>query len=205
MKLLIFGASGKTGTAVIREALEKGHEVTAFVRNPSRLTVKNKNLAVFTGNVLNPEDVANAVKGHDAVISVLGYSNNAPHTICSDGINNIIAAMKKHKIKRLIAQSSYGNDRDHDTTLYAKFIRIYLKDRQKDKQKMEKIIEQSNLSWTIVKPVIITSKPKSGRYKTGAHIKPPFIPTISQADIADFMLKELEQNKYIHQKPIITS
>lgn len=109
MKLLIFGASGGTGLELVQQALDQGHTVTAFVRNPRKLPIQHNRLRVVQGDILDAHAVAEAVKGHDAVISALGHKRwIVKTTILSEGAGNIIAAMKKHGVKRFICVTSLG-------------------------------------------------------------------------------------------------
>ncbi|MEX0601722.1 MAG: NAD(P)H-binding protein [Bacteroidota bacterium] len=101
MKILIIGASGGTGRELVRQALEQGHEVTAFVRNPSRMPLRHERLSIATGNILEPESVRKAVREKDAVLSALGHKRWFIKTsILSEGTHNVIDAMKAHGVRR---------------------------------------------------------------------------------------------------------
>jgi putative NADH-flavin reductase len=203
MKILIFGATGGTGRAMVEQALEQGHQVTAFVRNPSKLAIKDAKLSVIQGDAMNPSQVEEAVKGQDAVISALGVSRGAPLDICSRGTKNIIEAMKKHSISRLVVESAYGT-RETRKGFYAKSLWIMIRDRIQDKELMEKLIEESGLDWIISRPVWLTSGPKRGNYRHGINLSVKFWPTVSRADVADFMIKQLQDKTYLHKMPIVT-
>src|SRR5258708_39610995 len=112
MNILIFGASGGTGQQLVEQGLSQGFKVTAFVRNPASLNIKDKNLILFKGDILNPNNVEDAIKGQDVVLSALGNkTSNAiwkSNTIISDGVKNIISGMLKWHVKRLLFISSFG-------------------------------------------------------------------------------------------------
>ena len=100
MKIVVFGATGTTGSAVVERALELGYTVTAFVRSPEKVTIQHPNLTIFQGDVLDAVSVEKAVQGQDAVISSLGAGLNG--TIRSQGTLNIIRAMEKHNVRRVV-------------------------------------------------------------------------------------------------------
>jgi len=102
MKLVVFGASGKTGILLVYQALEKGHEVTAFARKPESVTIRHDRLRVLQGDILQYYQVRAAVEGCDAVLSTLGVYSRKPTTVLSEGTSNITRAMKECGVKRLI-------------------------------------------------------------------------------------------------------
>ena len=108
MKLLVFGATGGTGREIVAQALDQGHVVTAFVRNPAALTTKHERLKLAQGDVLEYPSVEAAVPGQDAVLSALGVRKLRKNTILSDGTKNLIRAMEQHGVKRFVCESSLG-------------------------------------------------------------------------------------------------
>ena len=204
MRIVIFGASGRTGRHLVRQALDRGHAVTAFVRNPAKMDVSHENLSIFKGDVLHTEEVDAAVTWQDAVLSALGLTKGSPKTICADGVKNIIAAMKKHGVKRLIVESAYGVGNTRNKVFYARVLWLIIKDRIKDKEAMEREIEGSGLEWVIARPVALTDGQKTGLYRAGLDLKLSFFPRVSRADVADFMLSQLESGKFLHEMPIVS-
>lgn len=205
MKIVVFGATGGTGKQLVQQALGQKHEVTAFVRNPAKLDIKHENLRVFQGNILDKSDLEKAMMGKDAVLSTLGARSILKKTsVISEGTKNIIAAMKKHKVKRLIFESAFGVGESRSKAgLLGKVDNIVLKNIFADKVKQEEYIRKSGLDWVIVRPAILTNGPKKGTYRTGEDIKIRFFATISRADVSDFMLKQLSQDDYIRKTPTI--
>jgi len=207
MKILVFGASGATGYNLVSQALEKGHHVRAFVREPSKLKIENKNLSIFQGDVSNYQQVEDAVKDQSVVISALGASTPLKRNfILIKGIENIVAAMTKFHVERILYQSFLGvkENRKELGFLLDHVIPILLKGSIQDHEVKENIITSSNLQWTIVRCPTLTNGPFTGKYIDGERIQSSsLVPSLSRADVADFMLKELQEKKYIKKKPRI--
>lgn len=202
MNILLLGASGATGRQVISQGLEDGHHITAFVRNPKRLPIKHTHLTIFSGNILSEKDVQKAMKGQDVVISTLG--NKTSHalweadTTISDGVKNILAVMKKEKVKRLLFVASFGVDKK--IFLPEKwFIKIVLKNIFADIPMEEKRIKESGLEWTLVHPARLTSTHKRGKYKAKEDLPIGIFSHISRADVADFLLKNILNTSIIEK------
>jgi len=206
MKLTIFGASGKTGVELLKQALEKKHVITAFVRDPSRLSIQHDQVDVITGDVLKAENVAEAVQGRDAVVCVLGSNDLKKTTVRSKGTANIIQAMKQEKVQRFIVVSAMGTGDSWDTLsstgklLYA----TVLKSSREDHEAQETAVKESSLDWTIIRPSGLTDEPKTGEYEVGENILAK-TSRIARADVADLILKELEQNAFIGKAVTITN
>lgn len=206
MNLLIIGATGGTGRALVNQALAHGHTVAAFVRNPSGLKITHERLSVVPGNILDYSSVDRAVQGKDAVISALGHKRwFIKTTILSEGTKNIIAAMQKHGVKRFVCETSLGiGDTKGRLGLYYTIFVIpcityfYFK----DKELQEQLIKDSSLDWVIVRPGQLTNGRKRGIYRHGEHIGSYiFTVRISRTDVADFMLKQLSEDTYLRRLP----
>ena len=209
MKILIIGGTGGTGRELIKQTLESGYQVTALVRNPNKIKIKNKNLSVIQGNVMNPKSLDAAVEKQDAVISALGHKRFFIKTkILSEGTRNIIKAMEKHHVKRLICITSLGiNDSRFRLGLYYSLfvIPFILWFYFKDKEKQEEIIKESNLDWTIVRPAQLIDGKRREKYKYGQNLGDYIVTKmISRADVAHFILKELKENRHVHKTPGIS-
>lgn len=208
MKLIIFGASGATGKHVVEQALEQGHLVTAFVRDPAKLGVMHSNLAIVKGDLMNAATITPAIQGHDAVLCAIGAPANKTGTIRSEGTRNIIQAMKATGVKRLICQTSLGYGDSKKLLGQTPFIfrniivPFILKKAFADHALQEEYIKQSQLEWIIARPANLTDEARTGVYKqgfpaTGKKLKMK----ISRADVADFMLKQLTADTYLRQTP----
>ncbi len=211
MKILIIGATGGTGRELVKQALERGHTVTALVRKPERARFSEPtasggrpNLKIVQGNVLDYESVSRAVEGQDAVLSALGHKRwLGPTRILSDGTKNIMRAMAQHKVSRFICETSLGvGDSFGRLGLYYTLftIPIILPFYFWDKGRQEATIRASSLKWTIVRPGALNNRKGRKKYKHGDKIG-NWIWTvgISRDDVADFMLNQIMDETYVHR------
>jgi putative NADH-flavin reductase len=201
MKLLVFGATGGTGQALVSQGLEQGHPVTAFVRNPAALAPR-AGLTVVQGDVSDSVAVRAAVKGHDAVLSGLG-NRGGQYGILPDGAKNIVVAMEQEGVLRLLYTSSFGvGDSLQQMGWFARKLVAegFLKKTLAEKELEERAIMQSGLAWTIARPGSLEDGPRTGVYRC---IVDPKVkvgrPRISRADVADFMLKNLTSDQFVRQ------
>ena len=204
MNILIIGGTGKTGRHIIDQALQKGHLVTVLARNPAKLKLKYPNLKILQGNILQSKEVAAAVKGQDAVLSALGHKRFfIPTSTLSKGTANIISAMEEHNVKRLVCITSLGiNDSRFRLGLYYTLfvIPVILFFYFLDKSKQEKLIMRSTLDWTIIRPAQLTNGKKRAKYKYGPNLGSYFLTKmISRADVAHFMLGQLNNKQYVRK------
>lgn len=204
MKLVIFGASGKTGTLLVDQALAAGHEVVAYVRRPESVTTKNKNMKVVIGELSDTLKIKSAIAGADACISTLGGNSLTKHaTEFMSGIQHIIAAMEEEKVNRLIYMSSVGaGDSKNLMAQPVRFliVNIMLRIPLADHTVNEQRIAQSHLNWTIVRPGGLTDGPVTTKINHG-HEKVMIKgnPSISRANVAAFILKQLTESSSINK------
>lgn len=203
MKLAIFGAAGGTGRQLVAQALEQGHKVTAYVRNPAKLNIQHPNLTVVQGNVLNAQVVLAVVFGKDAVLSALGTRKvGLPDLI--QGTRNILDAMYQAEVKRSIWVSSFGvGESLYQMNWLGRYViaRGLLRAFLEEKEIQERLIMASAGDWTIVRPGGLTDGPRTGIYRVIPADATEKIarPVISRADVADFMLKNLTATTYVRQ------
>ena len=206
MKVLIIGATGSTGRVLMREALEQGHEVTALARNPSALAPEDHRPRVLQGNALDASEVEAAVAGQDAVLSALGTRSTRPTTLFSQSTHNLISAMNKHGVRRLVCITGIGagESKGHVGFLYDRIMLPFVvKNIYEDKNRQEEAIKQSDLEWVIVRPARLTDEAAKGEYRVylgGSYTAK----TISRADVAAFMLAQLTDETYVHKMPVIS-
>jgi putative NADH-flavin reductase len=203
MKLLLFGATGPTGSQVAKQALERGHTVTAFVRDPAKLSIKHERLRVVTGDTTRNESaIAETVRGQDAVVSALGRRTtlNSDHLI-ERSLRAIVPAMERAGVRRLVLLSAFGvGDSHHEAPLLPRIMyRLLLRDIFADKKAGEDRVRQSSLDWTFVYPVLLTDGPLTGQYRAGERLELHGMPKISRADVAHFIVTELEQGAYVRK------
>lgn len=209
MKLALFGASGKVGLQLVQQALEAGNEIVALVRNPSSMSIQNKQLPLIQGDAMNQTDVEKVVQGSDAVISTLGHRKNSPKDMQTVAIQNIIAAMQKFGVKRLISLTGAGVDAPQDKPKFSNhLIKLALKtmsgDVLKDAEQHAELIKHSGLDWIIVRGPMLVEGPHTGKYRVG-WVGINTSARISRADLADFLLKQVTDNTYLHQAPMISN
>ena len=205
MKLLVFGATGGTGRELVKQALAHGYEVTTFVRDPAKLgDITHASLHVARGDVLDPAVVEKAVPGRDAVLCSIGAGAERT-TLRENGTRNIVAAMEKVGVRRLICQSSLGvGDSRTNLGFFTKYVivPVFLRHAFADHERQEAVVKQSALAWTIVRPPHLKDGPHTGTYRQGFPTTDTGIQgTISRADVADFMLEQLTSETYLHQTP----
>ena len=213
MKVVIFGATGFSGKAILKEALAKDYQVTILVRNTKAVNVQHKNLTIVEGNVLDNREVNKVLQNQDAVIQCLGVNGKGdgkPTTFVSDANKIIMDEMSKSNVKRLIAMSIAGSGNSINFVpwivkkialpYFMKWLQVLID----DKNRMEPMIMKTQLDWTIVRCAGIIDKPAKGKVNdtlTGKGLK--FAITLT--DMAKFMVTQLEEKKYIKQAPSISN
>lgn len=209
MKLIIFGATGRTGLQLVTQALAAGHEVTAFVRNPSKLTVTHPKLKTITGDLSNAKTVASAIQGQDAVLSALGPIKNSPKDMMAVAARNIIAGMNAAGVRRLITLTGAGVAQPGDEPkLFNRFMSLMLntfaRDVLTDSSAHAQIVRDSSLDWTIVRVPMLTDGPRSGKTRSGM-VGINDGSRISRADVAAFMLEQLKPGSATHNAPVVSA
>jgi len=208
MNILIVGATRGIGRQLLEQALTSGHTVTAFVRNPQRLATQHERLKVIKGNILDSDSVALAMTGQDAVCCTIGVKAPWPRvTVFSKGTKNLLQAMKQTGIRRLICVTGIGagDSKGHGGFLYdCIFYPLLLKPVYADKNRQESLIKASDVDWTIVRPGFLTNGPLTKNYRMLTDMTGVTAGRISRADVAHFMLKEIESKQYLRQTPLLT-
>jgi uncharacterized protein YbjT (DUF2867 family) len=206
LQVLIIGATGGTGRELVRQALEQGHTVTALVRKPKKLKIEHPNLRVVQGNVWDYASLESAMQGQSAVLSALGHKRLFyPTKILSEGTRNILRAMKTNHVPRFIVVSSLGvGSAVGRLGLLSTFVFVpmILPFYFWDRVRQEKLIEESDADWVIVRPGILTNRAATGNYRHGRNAGNFIIgKKISRADVADFMLRQLTDDAYVGAAP----
>ena len=208
MNIVIFGATGATGRCLVEQALDQGYDVTAFARNQEAMTTGHARLSIATGNVLQKAPVEEAIAGKAAVLCAIGGHDRlrvalSGHPrqpgLCTIGTGNILDAMKKYNVSRLICLSAWGigASRGRVPVLFRKVIfPVLMKEEYEDKETQEQLIRQSFLDWTIVRPSRLTNGPRTGRYRMQSSLEFSIQSHISRADVADCMLSQLTDSTF---------
>jgi putative NADH-flavin reductase len=206
VRVVVFGAAGKTGRLVVERSLGHGHEVTAFVHN-TPLEVRSEALSVVPGDVRDLDAVKAVVVGQQAVAFALSQGSGAGTDVHEAGISNVIYAMAESMVSRLAAVSAAGTFARKDKNLsfaYRTLIATALRPVYDDLEAMEQRIMASDLDWTIVRPVGLTDDPPSGQYRVsldGSLLSKSA--RISRADVASLVVKALETDTYWRRSVVI--
>jgi putative NADH-flavin reductase len=202
MKVLILGATGPLGKQIVKQALERGHEVTALVRSPEKIT--DSKVRVIPGQV----DTANlelAVAGQDAVIFTLGTKPGAT-TFLSDTTRLLLAAMQKCNVRRIVAVTGVGSgdSKGHGGFLYDWIVYpLITKKIYEDKDRQESLLKASDRDWIAVRPAAFTNGPLTRNWRATDDLRGVTIKWISRADAASFTLDQLTGNEWLRRTPLI--
>jgi uncharacterized protein YbjT (DUF2867 family) len=216
LKVVVFGANGRTGRAVVLTLATAGYQVTGFARDAQKVP-KYPGVTAVAGDAMKPADVTAAVAGHDAVVVCLGDSRNpfalllgakrsTPPTICEVGTANVIAAMGSAAIARLVCVTAYGvgDTRDRLTSAFKLWFRaLRLAEQRADKERQEHVIRASGLDWTIVQPVGLTDGAFTGRWLASASGERRKR-TISRIDLAAFIVNTLIGAQNIRESVVVS-
>jgi putative NADH-flavin reductase len=168
MRLIIFGSTGSVGRLLVEQALQDNHLVTAFLRDPAKLTITHSNLRITRGDVLDYQSVEKAMKNQEVVLCTLGAGSKG--TVRAEGTRNIVRAMESNGVKRLICQSTLGaGNSKANLNFFWKHIMfgMLLKQAYMDHELQENYVIQSKLDWTIVRPAAFTDGSRTGSYRHG--------------------------------------
>jgi putative NADH-flavin reductase len=205
MRVLVLGASGVTGREVVRQALAQQLNVTAFVRDPARLTVGGPMLRVVHGDVGDFAALAGAVEGQEAVVSTLGVSRPLhSDPVVVDGIRHTLRAMQEHGVSRLVYLSFIGvrDSRAAAGFVIRRIAKYPLRHEIADHEAKEALIRASRCDWTIVRAPKLSNGPPTGHYREGEDIVArSLFPLLPRADVAAFLLRQLHERTYIRKAP----
>lgn len=199
MRIIVFGATGKTGQSFVRQALDEGHKITAFVRNPDKIIIKNQGLKIVVGSALDRVVVSDAINGHDAVVSCLGSdAGRAKSVFLTRMTDNIVEGMKNNDIKRIVYMSSAGIYKEIPG-LTGKIVLYMLRNQLEDHKNATDIIINSNLDYTIARPMGLIDGPKTKAYRKTIVGVPKGGLEITREDVASFLLQSLTNNEHINE------
>jgi putative NADH-flavin reductase len=208
--VLIIGASKGIGLETVKCALKAGHTVRAMARSAVRIPVRHPNLQTVTGDALDANAVTQALAGIDVVIQTLGVTAGPeflfkPVRLFSDATRVLVAAMEETGVRRLICVTGLGagDSRGRGGVLYNTAFRLFLGRVYDDKDVQERIIRNSKLDWMIARPGILTRGPKTGRYRVLDDPDDWRSGCISRADVADFLVKQIDDDQYLGKTPVL--
>jgi uncharacterized protein YbjT (DUF2867 family) len=208
MRVLIVGATGRTGSELVKQAVSAGHEVTALCRDPAKLGgLAGPSVRAAQGDVKDTASLAAAVSGQDAVLYAVGSNKSSPPGIRAEGVRNLVAAMQQNGVRRLVVLSAFGagDSKGQGGFVYSKIIaKLFMKAILADQDEMEAEVLKSGLDWTLVRPTRLTDGPAVGTWDVifeGGKASSK----ISRADTAAFMLGQLADPTYVGKAPGITN
>jgi len=208
MKFLLIGATGRTGEAIVKQGLAEGHDITALVRDASKVEVSDPHLHVVAGDILNAHDVDAAMAGQDAVICSLGTGVTFKHvTLFSDGTQHLLDAMHKHAIRRIVCITGIGagDSRGHGGFFYDHVVEpTVLHTIYEDKDRQEELLRQSDRDWIIVRPGQLTNDEATGKYRVLLDLTGVTVGKVARADVAAFVLQQLTSDDFLRRTPLLT-
>jgi uncharacterized protein YbjT (DUF2867 family) len=194
MKLFVIGATGRTGLEIVQQALARGHHVTAFVRSPENITLRNDRLTVVKGSAMDENQLFNAMQSHDAVLSALGPREVfKPSSLLRDSALTT-RAMKRSGVKRLVVLSAAA----HFPGIPNRIASFIMRNHMCDSRAMEEIVQGSGLVWTIARPPRLTQEDYTA-YRSREDAAPKMGFTLSRKAVAAFMLDAIEQRKHFRK------
>lgn len=207
MKITVFGASGRTGRHVVERALERDHEVVAFVRSADRLALEDPALDVVEGDAYEGRNVAAAVEGVDAVVSTLGQSKQTPDDLLTVAGGHIADAMATHDVDRLVTMVGAGVRTEGESVslggkIMGGLLKLLSRAVLEDAKAHVADVQASSLRWTVVRVPRLGDDEARGDYRVGEDIELGF-EAVARADVAEFMLSVLEDDLYVRQLPKI--
>lgn len=195
MRLFVIGGTGRTGKELIQQALEHGHQVTAFARSPEKIREKNALLSVVEGDIFDRDALARAMQGHDAVASMLGpVKAREPSTLMQTSAQCTVEAMRISGVERIAVLSSAA----HFSGFLNSIARFILRNHMIDSLRMEQIVRESDLEWTIARPPGLTN---GGRktFRSREDAAPKLAFSLSRAAVAAFLLDSLEKRQHVRK------
>ena len=195
MKLFVMGATGRTGQEVVQQALARDHHVTAFVRSPENIRLKNERLTVLKGNAMDENELFRAMQNHDAVVSTLGPREVfKPSSMLHDSALATTRAMNRSGVKRLVVLSAAA----HFPGILNRIASFIMRNHMRDSLAMEAIVQASGLDWTIARPPRLTQEGYT-TYRSREDAAPRMGFSLSRKAVTAFMLDAIEQKKHFHK------
>lgn len=208
MKLAVFGASGRTGTLLVRQALAGGHEVRALVRTPAKLELNDERLELIQGDALDSAAVERTVEGTDAVVGALGHTKNSPKDLQTVATRHLVAAMKAHGVARVVSLTGAGVRDPHNRPklvdrVFGLLLATLARDVIRDAEAHAAVLRGSGLAYVIVRAPRLKGGPHTGVYRV-SYVGPDSGTQVSRADVADFMLRQLTDDTWLGKAPMVS-
>ena len=215
MRIAVFGATGRTGQPLVEQAVERGHEVVAFVRDATGLPANVRNadrVSIVEGNAYTGEGVERAIAGEgdpvDAVVTVLAQSSEGPDDLLTEAGKHILAAMNQHGVERLVTLVGAGVREEGESVslggqVMGALLKLLARSVLEDARDQVEVIRGSNTRWTVVRGPRLTEEAHTGEFRHGTDLRLGMGDTAARANVAEFILDCLEDDLYVHQMPKI--
>jgi len=211
MKILSLGANGAVGQLALDDLLNANHEVTALVRNPSAIARNDPRLTIVQGDPTNAADLEKVLTRQDVVLSTLGARTNKRTTLRTDVARNLVAGMKKYRVRKLVWLDAAGVGSSKEFVRRSSFffgriiIPLFLNHMYEDAEVADTIIEKSGSDWVIVRPMSFTNRSKTGNVSvvTDMSLTAQLRLRITRVDVAAFLVEQVVKDDYVGQMPII--
>lgn len=207
MRVAVIGASRGVGRHIVEQALARGHEVTAAVRNPADVKLRHERLWTVACDALDKTAVAATLQEQDVVFCSLGTDSRGPTTLYSSAAQNVLAGMRQHGVRRLVYLSNFGvadeSATDFMSLMMLVLARQVIRHTLADHRRALEAFIHSDLEWVAVRPMALTDGPLTGRYRVDAWGLPHKGRSIARADVADFMLNQAQDDRYLKLAPAI--
>jgi len=206
MKITILGPTGPTGLQLVDKALARGHEVAAFARHPAALPM-HRRLVTVPGSIADAAALDGAIAGRDAVLCALGGRPwRRRERVCSTAMRHAIVSMQRHGVRRVVAMSTFGAGETRARLGW--LVRhvvfgVVLRSEVADKEAMEDMLESSGLDWTVVRVGLLHDGPSRGTWRAADDASIQGMGRIARADVADFMLDQLDDASWLRRKPVL--
>lgn len=209
-KIALFGATGQTGQKFLELAINAGYELKVLVRDKTKLKTQNPRITIVEGDVLNPQDVDSTVEGAEIVVSLFGHVKGSPEWLQTNGTKNIISAMQKHGVERIISLSGGGlpypekDEPKFADRLIRTIMKIAVPKILDDAIAHAAVLKSSGKKWVIVRGPRLTNDPRVGSYRVG-WVGVNASTKISRADLADFILTQVDDESFNFQMPFVSA
>ena len=207
-RLAVFGSTGRTGRKILELAVGRGNQVTALSRRAASLNDMAGKVDVVEGDVTDPAAVDKAVRGSEAVLSALGHVKGSPRDLETTALRNIVASMGKNGVRRLVVLSSsvVADPADKPTvgqSLASWLVKTFRREVHDDSLGKARVVEGSDLDWTLVRASILTNGPPTGRRRVG-QMRAGASVRVPRADVAEFMLTCATEGKFVRERPYVS-
>lgn len=205
MKIAILGVTRGVGLALAKAALADGHEVTGLARSPDRMPIRDSRLRLLAGDAQDPDAVAKTVEGQEVVFDCLGTTQVLQKvTLFSRSAENLANALRPEQLLIAVTGIGAGDSRGHGGFFYDRvYLPLVLRRMYDDKDRQEAIIRERIARWIIVRPGFLTNGPRTGRYRALTDLQGIHGGKISRADVADFMLSQAKDPRFLGETPLL--